>query len=166
MTVELAKKMKLENNYIQGLIAGLIILFNSTVFAAGGININASNGLAIHGFDPVAYFVDSKAAEGKPEFIVEYQGNKWAFSNQQNKQAFLKEPNDYIPQYGGHCAFAASKNALANTDPYAWTVHNKKLYLNYSKGVRDTWKSDRDANIIQADIYWPELSKRVKEKEY
>ena len=144
------------------LVLCLLLLFNSSVFAKGGINIDSSNGLAIHGYDPVAYFVSAKPLEGKPAFIYENQGNKWTFANEKNKQAFIASPNAYIPQYGGHCAYAASKNAIANTDPYAWTIHNKKLYLNYSIGTRTIWLPDRDANIIKADGYWPDLAKKVK----
>ncbi len=144
------------------LIFCLLVFINSSVFAVGGINIDSSNGLAIHGYDSVSYFISAEPQEGKPAFIYEYQGNKWAFSNEKNKQAFIANPDAYIPQYGGHCAYAASKNAIANTDPYAWTIHNKKLYLNYSIGTRTIWLPERDANIIKADKYWPELSKKVK----
>ena len=122
------------NNCLKKLGISLIIIVVLPIFAAGDINVDTSNGLAIHGYDPVAYFVSNKPAEGKPELIYEYQGNKWAFVNDTNKQAFIANPDAYIPQYGGHCAFAASQNAIANTDPYAWAIHNKKLYLNYSIG--------------------------------
>ena len=131
------------------------------VFAANGVNIDSSNGLAIHGYDPVAYFTQSKAIEGKKEFTVEYKANKWALSSAVNKQAFLADPESYIPQYGGFCAFAASQNAIANTDPHAWTIHNKKLCLNYSIGTREIWLKDKEKFIIDADRNWPELLKQV-----
>ena len=133
----------------------------SRIFAANGVNIVSSNGLAIHGYDPVAYFTDSKAIEGKKEFTVEYLSNKWVLSSAVNKQAFLANPESYIPQYGGFCAFAASQNAIANTDPYAWTIHNKKLFLNYSIGTRGIWLKDKEKLIIDADRNWPELLKQV-----
>ena len=133
----------------------------SRIFAANGVNIDSSNGLAIHGYDPVAYFTDSKAIEGKKEFTVEYLSNKWVLSSAVNKQAFLANPESYIPQYGGFCAFAASQNAIANTDPYAWTIHNKKLFLNYSIGTRGIWLKDKEKLIIDADRNWPELLKQV-----
>ena len=134
---------------------------SSHIFAANGVNIDSSNGLAIHGYDPVAYFTESKAIEGKKEFTVEYQANKWALSSAVNKQTFLADPESYIPQYGGFCAFAASQNAIANTDPHAWTIHNKKLYLNYSIGTREIWLKDKEKFIIDADRNWPELLKQV-----
>ena len=65
---------------------------DSRIFAANGVNIDSSKGLAIHGYDPVAYFTQSKAIEGKKEFTVEYQANKWALSSAANKQAFLADP--------------------------------------------------------------------------
>lgn len=141
----------------------LLAIWISTtpLHATNGINIDSSSGLAIHGYDPVAYFTESKPVEGKPEFTVKHQDNQWAFSSEKNKNTFLKNPDSYIPQYGGHCAYAASKNALANTDPFAWTVYNKKLYLNYSIGTRDIWLKQRDANIVDADGFWPELMKQV-----
>ena len=140
----------------------LVILTSSTpLYATNGTNIDSSNGLAIHGYDPVAYFTESKPVEGKPEFALKHQGNQWVFSSEKNKNTFLKNPDAYIPQYGGHCAYAASKNALANTDPFAWTVHNKRLYLNYSIGTREVWLKQRDTNIVDADGFWLELMKQV-----
>ncbi|GAA0406716.1 YHS domain-containing (seleno)protein [Cocleimonas flava] len=141
----------------------LIIMWigSSVAYAANGINIDSSNGLAIHGYDPVAYFSDSKPVEGKQEYTLDYKGNKWAFASEKNKQAFVENPEAFIPQYGGHCAYAAGKNAIANTDPFAWTIHNKKLFLNYSIGTRELWLKDKEAHIASADGYWPSLMKQV-----
>jgi len=137
-----------------------LMFFINPVFAANGVNVD-SNGLAIKGYDPVAYFTMSKPVKGKKEFTVNYKGNKWALSSDVHKQAFLANPEAYLPQYGGFCAFAASKNSIAKTDPEAWTIHNNKLYLNYSKSVRSIWVKDKPGNIIKADGYWPELMKQV-----
>lgn len=139
----------------------LLCTSSSFVLASDKVNIDSSNGLAIHGYDPVAYFTESKTVEGKPEFTVEYKGNQWALSSAANKRAFLASPTAYIPQYGGFCAFAASQNALANIDPYAWTIHDKKLYLNYSIGTRDLWLKDKEALIIDADRNWPKLMQQT-----
>lgn len=131
-------------------------------FAAGGVNIDSDSGFAIKGYDPVAYFVSEEAQKGSQEFVHEYESNRWAFANAKNKQAFIADPEAYLPQYGGHCAYAASKNSIAGIDPDAWTAHNGKLYLNYSKTVRGLWRLSRDSNIEKADGFWPELAKQVK----
>jgi len=148
--------------YLFGFLFLLTVLFgNRNLFAANGVNIDSSNGLALHGYDSVAYFTEGKALEGKPEFVAEYEGNKWAFVSQDNKNMFLENPAEYMPQYGGYCSYAASRNAIANTDPFAWTIHNKKLYFNYSIGTQRIWLADKNENIILADGYWPELLKQV-----
>lgn len=138
-----------------------MLIASTPLYATNGMNIDSSNGLAIHGYDPVAYFTDSKPVEGKQEFIIDFQGNKWAFASENNKDSFLANPEAYIPQYGGHCAFATSKNAIANTDPFAWTIHNKKLFLNYSIGTRELWLKEKDTHIVAANAYWPTLLKQV-----
>jgi len=140
----------------------LTIINTTTANAAGGINIDTSNGFAIHGYDPVAYFVSAKALEGNPALTYKFEGNKWMFVNQTNKLAFIANPEAYIPQYGGHCAYAASKNKIADSDPYAWTVHDNKLYLNYSIATRSTWLQERDTNILKANENWPELAKKLR----
>ena len=140
----------------------ILTTISASVLAAGNINVDSSNGLAIHGYDPVAYFVSGEPREGIAAYSYEFEGTKWAFVNEENKQAFIANPDAYIPQYGGHCAYAASKNSIANTDPYAWTIHDGKLYLNYSKGVRTLWSLSRDSNIDKANGYWPELARTIK----
>jgi len=139
----------------------LMWMMSTPLFANNGININSSNGLAIHGYDPVAYFTENKAVEGKQDFTIDFEGNKWAFSSEKNKQEFLTNPVAYIPQFGGYCAYAVSKNAIANTDPFAWSIHNKKLFLNYSIGTRELWLKNKVPNIAAADDYWPTLMKQV-----
>lgn len=114
-----------------------------------------TNGVAINGYDPVAYFTDGQPVEGTKSHALKWMGVVWLFSSQVNMATFEADPHEYAPQYGGYCAYAMSKNAVATTVPEAWTIHKGKLYLNFSTGVRDIWRKDVDKNIALADGYWP-----------
>lgn len=114
-----------------------------------------TDGMAIRGYDPVAYFTMSKPVKGDASLSSEYNGANWAFSSAENKALFDADPAKYAPKYGGYCAYAVSKGATAPTDPDAWTIHNGALYLNYSVNVRSIWSEDKDGNISKADKNWP-----------
>ncbi|CAA0125674.1 Uncharacterised protein [BD1-7 clade bacterium] len=114
------------------------------------------NGLAIKGYDPVAYFSQQKAVEGSPRYTTTYGGVIWRFSSATNQMTFMKNPQAYIPQYGGYCAYAMANGYVVSSDPQAWHIRDGKLYLNYSKGVRKTWLEDADAYIRRADKSWQE----------
>jgi len=125
------------------------------VVADGAIYM--TGGIAIRGMDPVAYFTQGKPVQGNPDHAVMWRGATWYFSSAENAERFMRMPRKYSPQYGGHCAYAASKGALAPTDPNAFTIHDGKLYLNFSKQVREIWAQDIPGNVEKADAYWPEL---------
>ncbi len=112
---------------------------------------------AIKGYDPVAYFTDAKPVKGNSDFTYEYNGAVWYFSSAENRQAFIDNPEKYAPQFGGYCAWAVSRGYTAKIDPDAWYIHEDKLYLNYSKSVRKTWKGDIPGNIAKAQSNWPSL---------
>ncbi|MBL1435970.1 MAG: YHS domain protein [Rhodobacteraceae bacterium] len=113
--------------------------------------------VAVNGYDVVGYFTDGAHVQGLPEFSTDWMGAIWQFSNAANRDMFAANPEAYAPQYGGHCAYAASKDALASTVPEAWTIVGGKLYLNFSLGVRDLWRQDISRNIALADGFWPGL---------
>ena len=112
-------------------------------------------GLALSGYDPVAYFKVGKPVPGSPEFQMEWQGASWRFSNAENLAAFRGQPELYAPQYGGYCAWAVSQGHTASSDPEAWRIVDGKLYLNYSRSVQEKWQSDVPGNIRRADANWP-----------
>ncbi len=114
-------------------------------------------GTAIRGYDPVAYFTQGKPVEGSAEHSVDYKGARWQFTSAENRQLFAADPEKYVPQYGGYCAWAAANNYIASTDPHAWSIKDGKLYLNYSKFVRARWAVDKAGNIAKGDINWPSL---------
>lgn len=116
-----------------------------------------TNGYAIHGYDPVAYFTNAKAVDGKDAHMLRWMGVDWRFSNAQNLSEFEADPWAYAPKYGGYCAFAMSKGAIATSVPEAWTIHKGALYLNFSTGVRSIWRKDIPGNIEAANGYWPEI---------
>ncbi len=109
---------------------------------------------AIRGYDTVAYFTDSRAVRGQKEFKHSWDGADWYFSNRENLDQFKSDPEAYAPQYGGYCAFAMSKGSYASGDPEAWTIHDGKLYLNYSKSVRRTWSQSIPEYVKRADRNW------------
>lgn len=115
----------------------------------------AVGGLAINGTDPVAYFTEGQPVAGLNEFASDWRGTKMLFSTEQNKAMFDADPETFAPSYGGYCAYAVAKGYTASTDPEAWTIHDGRLFLNYSKSVRALWALRRDTYIARADENWP-----------
>lgn len=135
-------------------------LFNPAARAEKPINTTLF-GVAIKGFDPVAYFVEGKPRQGASNFTVEWQGAIWRFANAQHRDAFKATPEQFAPQFGGYCAWAVSQNYTASTDPEnAWKIVNGKLYLNYNREIQKKWELDVPGNIAKAEANWPKLLKK------
>ena len=120
-----------------------------------------SKGVAIRGYDPIAYFDQEKAVKGKPEFEYRWNGATWRFASSTNRDTFAQDPQRYAPQYGGYCAYGMSSGYAAPIDPQAWSVVNGKLYLNYSLKVRHMWNRDQTGHIAKADVNWPKIPKKT-----
>jgi YHS domain-containing protein len=115
------------------------------------------HGLAIQGYDPVAYFTDKKAAKGKVEFGSEYEGAKYVFVSLDHKAVFEADPAKYAPAYGGYCGYAASIGKVRPADALIWSVVDGKLILQHTRGADELWKKDVAGNKAKADKYWPFL---------
>jgi YHS domain-containing protein len=137
----------------------VMLLFSGAVFAATPFNVD-SKGVAIKGYDPVAYFTVSKPLMGKNDFMFTWKGAKWKFSSEENKKLFMKNPEKYAPRYGGYCAYGVAVNDLFDIQPEAWTLVDGSLYLNKNLEVRDLWRKDIPGNIKKADMNWPGLMKK------
>ena len=117
----------------------------------------AEDGVAIRGYDPVAYFDQGKPVEGSSDHSLAWQGVTWHFASAEHLQAFRANPETYAPEYGGFCAYAVAKGQLASVDPTAWKIVDGKLYLNYSHSIQDKWEEDVPGYIQSAEMNWPEL---------
>ena len=118
------------------------------------------NGVAIKGTDPVAYFQQGKAIKGNKQYSYEWGNATWQFSSAANRDLFAKNPEKYVPQYGGFCAWAVSQGYTAPIDPNAWKIVDGKLYLNFNKSIQRTWERDIPGNIAKADRNWPGILNR------
>jgi YHS domain-containing protein len=116
-------------------------------------------GVAIKGYDPVAYFTDAKAVKGDSDFSYEWNGAEWHFASAAHRDLFKADPAKYAPQYGGYCAWAVSRGYTAGIDPDAWKIVNGRLYLNYSVKVQKQWAEDIPGNIAKAEENWPKILK-------
>ncbi|HZT71450.1 MAG TPA: YHS domain-containing (seleno)protein [Terriglobia bacterium] len=117
------------------------------------------SGVAIRGYDPVAYFTDQKPVKGSEQFTFAWMGATWRFATAAHRDQFAANPSQYAPQYGGYCSYAVSKGHTASIDPEAWRIVDGKLYLNYSKSVQQKWAQDVPGNIQKANQNWPALHK-------
>jgi YHS domain-containing protein len=117
------------------------------------------NGIAIRGYDTVAYFTQGMPMEGRDEFTTEWQGAKWKFSSQEHLDLFTANPEKYAPQYGGYCAYGVAQNNLVKIEPDQWTVVDGKLYLNYNAKLNKEWKMDIPGYIKTADSVFETLLK-------
>lgn len=123
----------------------------------------APTDLALKGYDAVAYFKEAKPVPGNERYQHSWNGARWLFASEENRDAFARNPEQYAPQYGGYCSYAVSHGYTANGDPEAWKVVDGKLYLNYNREVRQLWEQDIPGNIAKGNGNWPEFLKRKPE---
>ena len=125
--------------------------------ALSPVNKTIFGGVAIDGYDPVAYFTDGKPVEGSKEFVFDWNGATWRFASAAHRELFVQAPEKYAPQYGGYCAWAVSQGYTAGIDPEAWKIENGRLFLNYSLEVQKKWAADIPGNVAKGDANWPKL---------
>ena len=126
--------------------------------AQPGNSVNkGSDGVAVKGYDVVAYFDQKRPMKGDPKYSYEYNGAKYDFVSSEHLDLFTKNPEAYLPQYGGYCAVGASMGHKADIDPESWAVIDGKLYLNSSKGAQKLFDKDPNAAIKRADQNWAKV---------
>lgn len=141
------------------ILAGIFAALACTgpVLAVSPVNTTLLGGLAIEGYDPVAYFEEGRPVEGKKSFTHEWNDATWRFASAENRDRFAADPERYAPQYGGYCAWAVAQGKTAGIDPDAWKIVDGKLYLNYNKKIQVQWEEDVPGNIAKGDANWPKL---------
>ncbi|HZP68311.1 MAG TPA: YHS domain-containing (seleno)protein [Pseudolabrys sp.] len=123
--------------------------------------VNPATGLAISGFDPVAYFTDGKALFGRPDIELNKDGVVWRFSNEGNRGAFESHPEVYAPRFGGYDPVAIGRDRSVRGHPLFWAVVGQRLYFFYSEKTRLTFLSDPGRIIATAERKWPEVSRAL-----
>ena len=150
--------------YLFLLITLMLLSLSSTAQDAGALrkkHFNLESGLAIKGYDPVAYFTQNQAVKGKKELAVSYQGILYYFSSEANKEVFKTAPFKYEPEYGGWCAYAMGNSGeKVSIDPETFKILNGRLYLFYNRYFTNTlkdWNKNEASLKKNADINWPKL---------
>lgn len=113
-----------------------------------------SERLAINGYDPVAYFTVGKPVPGLAAITANVQGRTYRFATATNRDAFLRAPATYAPQYDGYCAMGMAEARKEAGDPLLWRIIDGKLYLNVGPEAAKRWRGDIPGHIAAAEKAW------------
>ncbi|MEM8875712.1 MAG: YHS domain-containing (seleno)protein [Planctomycetota bacterium] len=117
-------------------------------------------GLALNGYDPVSYFVDDAPKKGDFQIAAKHDGAVYWFTSEANKRKFESNPEKYLPEFGGYCAFGVSLGRKFNGDPNAYLIHEGKLYLNISPAIQEKFVSDIAGYLTAAEAKWTSIRDR------
>lgn len=150
-------------NPVKTLLSGLALSVALTTSAfAAGTELNASStGLALQGYDPVAYFTEGAPTKGNYKISATHNGANYWFSSEEHKEAFVSDPEAYLPQYGGYCAFGAAMGFKFDGDPEHWKIVDGELFLNLSKDVQERWVTDIPGFVDKADNNWVDIADKT-----
>jgi hypothetical protein len=119
------------------------------------IVVDRNSGLAIIGFDPVAYFIDRAAVPGREQFEHAFAGAVWRFRNEGNRAAFAANPDVYLPRFGGYDPVGVGRGVAVPGDPRLWLIVGERLYFFHTPEARDLFSADAEAVVAAADSAWP-----------
>jgi YHS domain-containing protein len=117
-------------------------------------------GVAIQGYDPVAFFTDNQPVKGDAKLSVVHEGATYLFASKEHRDTFKADPGKYEPAFGGYCAYGVSRGKLVEIDVDAFQIVDGRLLLQYSKAVRKDFNEDSKGNLAKADGNWPALLER------
>jgi YHS domain-containing protein len=115
----------------------------------------------INGYDAVAYHTEGKPVKGNGWNVAEYEGVTYLFANKKNRKMFEANPEKYLPEYGGYCAYGVAIGKKFAIDPEVWEIENGKLYLNLDTGIQKKWAKDIPGYIKKADANWMEIKEKA-----
>jgi hypothetical protein len=123
--------------------------------------VNRFTGLAIEGFDPVAYFTDARAELGLEDFEASEAGAIWRFRNEGDRASFVAHPDIYGPQYGGYDPIDLARGVTVAGNPRFWLISGERLYLFGREQTRNAFAADPSKVVRNADQRWPELAETL-----
>jgi YHS domain-containing protein len=126
--------------------------------------VNATDGVGLKGYDPMAYFINGQPTKGTGRYSLQWKGITYRFASAENLQRFKADPQKYLPQYGGYCAYAMSIDRIADISPTEWTIFEGKLYLNNNFFSQALWSLDKNGRISSADRNWAVFPKAAEGK--
>jgi hypothetical protein len=142
---------------LTGLFAALCLDFAAWAATTERVVVNRYSGLAIEGYDPVAYFTESAAVQGLPDFEAREAGAVWRFRNEGNRASFVAHPEVYGPQFGGYDPVDLGRGVTYAGNPRFWAITGQRLYLFGREDNRDTFAADPARFLKDATARWPAL---------
>ncbi|MCG8547754.1 MAG: hypothetical protein MJE12_26450 [Alphaproteobacteria bacterium] len=142
------------------------LFFTSAAFAGNETNVSSGltikgKPLAVHGYDVVAYFTVGRPTVGNSKFSVVHKDATYRFASQANVDAFKADPDKFLPQYGGFCAYGVAVGGKFDGDPQLWRIVDGKLYLNLNQKIQNEWQSDIPGYIKKADRNWRSIATKA-----
>ncbi len=119
--------------------------------------------LALDGYCPVCYIAAGKANKGDAKFAAEHNSKTYYFVSEETKQLFIANPEKFLPQYDGYCAYGMSLGKKFVSDPTVFTVVEDKVYLNKDASISKLFQQDRASHIVKADSHWKAEMMKVKD---
>jgi YHS domain-containing protein len=143
--------------------ASLLAIVAMLGFAGNAMAANANNYStpAVQGYDVVSYFTGKRPVRGNGNFVAVHDGATYQFSSADNQKAFEKNPDKYVPAFGGYCAFGVSVGKKFIGDPEVWRIVDERLYLNLDTGIQSERLKDVPGRIKTANTNW----RSIKDKD-
>jgi YHS domain-containing protein len=147
-------------NAFKSLLSGVALsVALATSAMAAGVELNASStGLAMQGYDPVAYFTDGAPTKGSYKITTVFNDATYRFASEEHKAQFEANPEAYLPAYGGYCAFGTAMGFKFDGDPEYWKIVDNKLYLNLSKDIQERWEGNIPGFVQDANGHWENIA--------
>jgi YHS domain-containing protein len=145
---------------IAALLCALLLLLPLSARAAALVQTIVTDplsGVAIDGYDAVSYFTEPEPQPGRPDYEYVWQGVPWYFASAANRDVFIRNPEIYAPQFGGHCVTSLSRGFLSDGKPRLYLIEQMKLYLFYSLANRDAFAATTRSVTAAANTNWYKL---------
>ena len=146
-------------NLLKTLFFSVLVLgafSTQSVFSAD----SSINTVGVNGYDLITYHTEKRPLRGNGNYVAVHNEVTYLFSSEDNKNKFIKDPEKYLPAYGGWCAFGVAVGKKFSADPEVWQIVDGKLYMNLDPGIYQIWSKDIPGNIKKANKNW----KKIKDK--
>ena len=138
-----------------------ILIWAGLVTAGFAASQHATNLTGVHGYDLVSYYTSKRPLRGNGHFVSVHDGVMYLFSSQENKARFDRNPDKYLPAYGGYCAFGTSVGKKFDGDPEVWRIIDGRLYFNLDENIQDQWLKDVPGRIKTANANWLKIKDKA-----